>query len=579
MGAELIEQLKGMETFKDTPQDELARIAGLVAKLSRVRLFESLDSQQLAIIARTGKTVRYERGQVIIREGDTDKFFYVIIEGQVRVWIQPPEGLRQLRNYHHAGDFFGELIFFEGHEARGATVDVIDDVELVCFDQKGFDLIVERQQIANYMRDWSQRRIEHSNRPFSGKHWDEISIVLAHKSWVALIQLLAFPIAIIVLSWVTLGLLSTYNLLVFEVTISVLIAITIGMGLWIFWMVEDWRNDEFIVTSKRLIHIERVLVPPFPVERHEAPIDQVQDVTTRNHGLLTPLFGVRSLEIKTAGAGTIRFPFLDDAAGIADQIFTSRKLARTRRNVEERSRIRQSLQKELERGVISALSPLESGEKPSFTPEPQGFLLKLLDYFVPRFRIVKRDQIIWHKHWLILLKEAGAQFVLFLLSLALLFLAFIWPDVANALRWYLLIPLSLLAVLASFGWYVWCYDGWRNDVYIVTESRIIDVEGSPFHLHKETRTEGAFDTIQNTYYSSPGWLARILRIGRVTISTAAKQDAFTFDYVARPEEVQQEIFKRVMAYRERKEQAEAERQSAEFTKWFGIYHRVAEEEE
>ncbi len=578
MSEELIEQLKKMDAFKDEPPDELSRIAELTAHLSKIRLFESLNSQQIALIAKMGKVVRYERGQVIIREGDTDKVFYVILQGQVRVWVHPQGGPRQLRNYHEAGDFFGELIFFEGHETRAATVDVIDDVELVCFGPEGFNLIMSHPQIANYIRDWSQRRIERSNRPFRGKHWDEISIVLAHKSWVALIQLIAFPISILVLIWALIWLLAHFGVILLEAALSVLLAVTIAIALWVFWVVEDWRNDEFIVTSKRLIHIERILIPPFPVERYEAPIDQVQDVTTVNHGLWTVLFGVRSLEIKTAGAGTIRFPYLDDAASISNEIFHARNLARTRRTIEERSRIREALHKELAR-EISSLSPLESGEKLPITPEPQGILLKLIDYFVPRIRIVKPNQIIWHKHWLVLLREAGAQFVLLVLSVALFIMALSWPGLAAPLRWYLLVPLSGLAVLASFGWYVWRYDGWRNDVYIVTDTRIIDIEGSPFHLKKETRIEGAFDTIQNTDYSSPNWLARVLRIGRVTVSTAAKKDAFTFDDVFHPEEVQQEIFKRLMAYRERKELAEAASRSAEMSKWFGAYHQIVKKEE
>jgi uncharacterized membrane protein YdbT with pleckstrin-like domain len=131
----------------------------------------------------------------------------------------------------------------------------------------------------------------------------------------------------------------------------------------------------------------------------------------------------------------------------------------------------------------------------------------------------------------------------------------------------------LIAIVATFVWYLWNYDEWRNDIYIVTDERIIDIEGSPFHLKKESRTEGTFDVIQNTDYNSPNWLFRILRIGDVTIDTAAEKNAFTFTSVARPEEVQQEIFKRLTAFREKRAQEQAERQYAEFTKWFGTYHR------
>jgi hypothetical protein len=44
--------------------------------------------------------------------------------------------------------------------------------------------------------------------------------------------------------------------------------------------------------------------------------------------------------------------------------------------------------------------------------------------------------------------------------------------------------------------------------------------------------------------------------------------------------VQQEIFKRLTAYREQQQREAAERRYAELTKWFGTYHRsVVEQKE
>jgi hypothetical protein len=48
--------------------------------------------------------------------------------------------------------------------------------------------------------------------------------------------------------------------------------------------------------------------------------------------------------------------------------------------------------------------------------------------------------------------------------------------------------------------------------------------------------------------------------------------------VPRPEEVQQEIFKRLTAFKERQEQAERERRYSEYTRWFGEYHRSVMEQ-
>ena len=577
MSEELLEQLRTLDDLKGLTRQELERIVDVTRRLEKAPLFESLTPPELARIARYGRLAHHERGDVIIREGATDRAFYVILKGEARAFRTQEDGSRKLLNYHEAGDFFGELIFLTD-QPRAATVDVVDDADLVVFQQEGFDRIIEYQQISAYLQSWGQERIRRSNREFEGKHWDEISVVLAHKSWVALARVTFFPLVIILVTWTTMILLLVFAAISLDVTVSVVVAVTIGMGLWILWMWEDWRNDDFIVTSKRIIHIERILAPPFPTERHETPIDQVLDITSRNHGLWTWLFKVHSLEVKTAGAGTIQFPYLDRAEKILEEIFRARDLARTRKRIEEQGRIRHVLLQEIGREVKS-VSPLESGEKIEITPERTGFL-KWIDYLVPRTRVIKHDQIIWRRHWIVLVQEVALPVLSGIASLALLILAIVRPGISRGIPWYIAVLPPLLGMIASFGWYLWRYDGWRNDVYIVTGSRIIDVEGSPFHLHKEIRTEGTFDVIQNTEYNSPNWLSRILRVGDVTISTAAKQGAFTFTSVARPEEVQQEIFKRVTAFKERQKEAENERQYQEFTKWFGIYHRsVVEPEE
>lgn len=576
MAGPLLEQMKGIDEFKSLAPERLAAIAEVAERLAETDLFVSLDPRDVALIAGKGRLLHYESGDLIIRKGDTDKTFYVIIRGQVRVWDTNGHGSPQLLNYHSKGDFFGELAPLND-EPRAANVDVVDDVEVVAFGEEGFEQIVKHREIADYLRTWGRERIQKSNRKFEGKHWDEISIVLTHKSWFALLRVVLFPSIVILLTLTVFGLLMSYTDLSRDILLSLAIAITVGMGLWIFWMYEDWHNDDLIVTSKRIIHIERVLVPPFPIERHEAAIRLVQDITTRNHGLWTHLFNVKTLEVKTAGSGTIQFPYLDNAGQIRDEIFRARDLATTRRLGEERSRIRQKLMKELERPA-KQVTDLFPPEAPIEVSQQRG-LVKLFDYFVPHTRLVQPHQIIWRKHWLVLLRDAGPAFLMLILSLALLLVGLIRPGFLKdiPMLFTALVPLGLFIV--SLGWYLWNYDGWRNDVYVVTDERIIDIEGSPFHLQKESRTEGTFDVIQNSDYSSPNWLFRILRIGDVTIDTASKRNAFTFNSVARPEEVQQEIFKRLAAFREKRENEDAERQYAEMTKWFGTYHRSVMGEE
>jgi len=309
--------------------------------------------------------------------------------------------------------------------------------------------------------------------------------------------------------------------------------------------------------------------------RHEAAIDHVQDITTRNHGLWTWLFGVHAIEIRTAATGTIRFPYLDNADEIREEIFRARRLALTRRQLKERSRIRQALFAELGR-PLQEIEPLESGETVEVTPTHTG-LLRVLDYVVPRPREVHPDEIKWRRGRVILLLNTFPSLLLLGTAAIAGTLALTYPGLLDALGGAKAgraimgggaIGLFLVGLIT----YLWKYDGWRRDVYIVTRDRIIDIAGSPFNLRGEDRIEGTFDVIQNIDYDSPGLLARILHIGHVTIDTAAQRKAYTFTWVEHPEEVQQEIFKRLVAYQESKARQERERQYAELAKWFDTYH-------
>lgn len=576
MAEQLLDQIKAMGRYRRLSPSGQEQLAQIVGKLRQVDLFESLSLEELAYVAERSRLVRYQAGDLIIRKGDTDKALYIIISGQIRVWDRTEDGKARLLNYHGVGDFFGEITLLED-KPRTANVDVVTDVELVAFDREGFERILQHPQISDYLRTWGQERIRKSNQSFAGKHWDEITIVLAHKSWFALLQTILVPSLMFLFATALIIGSIAFTSIAVEVLISVFLALLVGVGLWTFWMVQDWQNDDLIVTSKRIIQIERVLIPPFPMERHEASLNQVQDITTRNHGLLTSLFGIQTLSVRTASAGMIEFPYLENAESIRDKIFRSRELAQVRRIGEERSQIRSRLMEELDRPAGQTYEPLGREEERPVTPEPVG-LLKFVDYFVPRMRIVKPDRIIWRRHWLILLQEALAPILLFSFSAALLVLVLTGLGLLGRLPWHLVVPIPVGATLISLFWWLWVYDGWRNDIYIVTDERIIDVEGSPFHLRGESRIEGTFDVIQSIDYNSPNWFYRILRIGDVTIDTASQQAAFTFDLVSRPEEVQQEIFQRLTVYREERAREETERQYAEFSKWFGTYHRSVMEQ-
>jgi hypothetical protein len=302
----------------------------------------------------------------------------------------------------------------------------------------------------------------------------------------------------------------------------------------------------------------------------------IQELRTTNQGLWTMLFGIKTVVIRTMGSLEIRFPDLEDADEFRETIFRAQKRAVSRSNVPGPTLIRQRIAEELGYDV-EQVTPLD-GEPYEERNHNGRTQLGVLDYFVPYTRVEEPDRITWRQHWLILLPRVALPLLLFFVSLVLIILALdLSAPWVQERRGLWLVP-GILLMLISIGWYVWRYDEWRNDVYQVTDSRIIDIEGSPFHLRKETRTEGTFDVIQNIRYDSPNIFYRALDIGFVTIDTAAEEGAYTFDWVSHPAEVQQEIFSRWTAYREQQKETETARRHQEFLDWIVQYDRLVHRE-
>ncbi|RPI55738.1 MAG: PH domain-containing protein [Chloroflexi bacterium] len=124
--------------------------------------------------------------------------------------------------------------------------------------------------------------------------------------------------------------------------------------------------------------------------------------------------------------------------------------------------------------------------------------------------------------------------------------------------------------LATLFWLAWNWANWGNDLYIVTNDRIIDTERLPLGF-RSRRTETTFDKIQNVSFTIPGPVATIFDFGTVTIFTAGAEGKLDFSWVRDPRGVQQEIFRRIRIYEERQRRQRREDQAELLPEWFAAY--------
>jgi uncharacterized membrane protein YdbT with pleckstrin-like domain len=363
---------------------------------------------------------------------------------------------------------------------------------------------------------------------------------------------------------------------------------------WIAWAYVDWRNDFHVITNRRVIHIEKILLRY--QSRTEAPLDKVQNVH-REQGFWGNAFGYADVYIMTAGAQIGRVPFLwVEDPQLVNRVLTEqvRRFVLWRRS-RDYERIHEILEERLEEAeqaepMVPDLEEQEPVGEPE-RPDPLSLLSRtegcsriyrdtavysfLLEPHFPRlWAIHENGSIIWRKHWLLLVAAVTLPLLAFFVLLGVTIYG-LWQPFGSLPR-VVLAPILLGGLALVFFWLAYQYEDWRNDLYVVTRNDIIDIERTPF-LARESRRQASLDRIQNIYSEIPGFWSSLFKMGDVVIETAG-QGPFTFSNVYNPAAVQGEISSRIDAMQERKEEAERRRREAELADWFDVYHEEFEGE-
>lgn len=112
--------------------------------LNAIPLFRHLTPTQVGSIGAHAAFKAVEKGQVILHEGEVADSFYVIISGQVKVYLtdeNDPEREVILKTLKE-GDFFGEIPMFD-QEPRSASVAAMENCHLQILSYRAFQRALE----------------------------------------------------------------------------------------------------------------------------------------------------------------------------------------------------------------------------------------------------------------------------------------------------------------------------------------------------------------------------------------------------------------------------------------------------
>jgi CRP/FNR family transcriptional regulator, cyclic AMP receptor protein len=134
--------------------------------LNAIPLFRSLTQRQLASVGAHAAWRVFEKGTVIVRQGELADSFFVIASGQVKVYMT--EGDREvILKTLGAGDFFGELPMFD-QEPRSASVAAIERCHLQTLSYKSFQRAIEGSpDIAKRVLETLAKRLRDADRKIS----------------------------------------------------------------------------------------------------------------------------------------------------------------------------------------------------------------------------------------------------------------------------------------------------------------------------------------------------------------------------------------------------------------------------
>ena len=135
--------------------------------LRTVPIFSELTDDDVASLARLSSRRRYPKDQVVFFENEEGDFFFMILEGRIKVTILGDDGREVILTVLGPGDFFGEMALLD-NEPRSATAIAVEDSELLSLHRTDFQTVLtENRSITSALIKSLTARLRKANHQIS----------------------------------------------------------------------------------------------------------------------------------------------------------------------------------------------------------------------------------------------------------------------------------------------------------------------------------------------------------------------------------------------------------------------------
>lgn len=396
-------------------------------------------------------------------------------------------------------------------------------------------------------------------------------ILLTRAHWIVALRKLSGAIILTVITAALFAFVGASSGSILSLVLTALAAL-VAVGAWL-WGIYDYLNDYLVVTTLRVFAQEKVLL--FYEARQTTEVEQVQNVD-KTISFWGRVLGYAHIRVQTSGTvSLINFGYVTRAQEISDAIMEQKEARQRFRLASNRKNIFDQLENRY--GVVLGLPrrvwPSDDPPRPRKPTLWQRFAasfgnpLKNRDYD----DLASLDRIVWHKHWIVLIPALALPvFILLILIAGLIFLSLTGLPGGGNLPAGIVLGVAIGGVLLWIGWQV---EDWRNDIYVLQGTQVLDVEREPLALSEKRRIARLIQIV-DVSLDMPSFINQIFNYGNVRLQTAATEGIFTFDSVADPRRVVEVISWRIDNLRRADEEAAARRRAAELPDWFEISDRL-----
>jgi len=608
--------------------------ARLQQALQAEPLFAGLDEKHWLALAGITGWEHIPSNLDVTRQGQVGSKLRVLSDGEALVRATDEKGRERPRHYlnvpaeneqdlHTIHDYYGINALLRG-ERHDATVRSMVGKSLFGRTLDGTDwLTLNRVDLAHLLGShsalWQSTTLWHetSEKPqqqsrYAWQDPDEEIILFQRKHWIWLATRLFTVFAVVYAVLAVMYLLDRSSAARLFPALTYALLALFGLGLPTLWYVVDYLNDYYIITNRRVLRHERVVL--LYENQITAPLERIQDVASRT-GLIGRLLNFAHLDISTAGLGVISLPLVYNAERMETAIRDLQGSVRAGAAAEERENLRNKILSSLKMRLIPDIPervlPANLVEAAPtnglalrwqeltapwrrftgwISSRPERFYLALLSLLPaatrqrllshrqqkkPRKPTINSSDIVYRKHPWFLLKAIAIPLAMVLGTVALF--VFTELNLAALRQAGSAVTITLVIVfLVGVGWLWFRYENWRNDIYILSKTHIADVNRLPLGIY-ERRRQAEWEKVQNANYERPNIWANLLNYGTVIVETASVEGKFEFLNVDNPRMVQQEIMNRISTTRALQAQRNREQQQASLSETLEIYNELIQD--